>query len=931
MLTVIFTIFAWIVWGPVSAVTLPSSNVVDVRYWPSRDPLLVSEAIAEQIHLEFSTTTWHGLRNVVSLLTAVTQYKDTAITNYHNTTTLINTTYVTSFDVASNPIPATDVNVYQTLAKQTLEGNRTVTAGITVQSPQAFYVFSTVKVIHVPAVTDSNGNLRCATTSTDRLCCGKEGGRASCPTGDLGQLESLKLARTRIFDGINTHAEDYFHSRSLPGAASKSGSNTLQATAVATWPETTVHYNHSVISFSVPFVYLPLRGATEKEHVGGTDVGLTGPGKLDDGDDENVESRHLLKRAVTPQVTLTNNFDGATEDFGYVPQALIDWMVEDPTYMAGYPELASCLPGGPPIKVPSDNGVCGLQWSPVYQKPVLALTVNSVFTIQGDGCFHARACPTIQDFSQGAEMQPTPAEAPAQVTAQAVQSGASTEKTEAGTPRTTSTISTSGSALLLTVHSDLVPLPKDKASTHLESDTDADAVINDQISTPVTQPKGQPQRQELAQQPTIIIDSSTLTTNSDSHFDIGSQTLILGSSSVRVGDSYYSIPLRASAVVINGSPSPPSPLPHVSEGSSNEPEDQPSKNEKVTSPDDQARAGSQPDMAALIMNGFGPGATPDLAPSGTALTPGESPITVSDYVPKSEVAVAVNGVISPMQFATENPKEIPGELQTSENEKQLSRMSKTALSPGTPAVDLFRTKSSLPSTDTPVTIEGSTSSLLILTDDRSENPSTFTGYAHERPTISGQILTPGASAVIISGTTYSQPGSGSKIMINGSPSPWSPPTPAAAQPALLIASETLLPGSVFMYSGTPISFPASGTDKIVVGSQTQSFIQATSMDEAAGNRITFTIGGANATATLGEFVPSITASKSIVGNEDSETGRGIEDGNGSIGNSGEDTGDGSRNGTQYAGPGFESKAVERGRTGVYIRGIGVVLSLVVGL
>lgn len=107
-------------------------DVVDVRYWPSRDPLLVSEAIAEQIHLEFSTTTWHGLRNVVSLLTAVTQYKDTAITNYHNTTTLINTTYVTSFDVASNPIPATDVNVYQTLAKQTLEGNRTVTAGITV-------------------------------------------------------------------------------------------------------------------------------------------------------------------------------------------------------------------------------------------------------------------------------------------------------------------------------------------------------------------------------------------------------------------------------------------------------------------------------------------------------------------------------------------------------------------------------------------------------------------------------------------------------------------------------------------------------------------------------------------------------------------------------------------------------------------------------
>ncbi|KAL9015021.1 MAG: hypothetical protein Q9173_000353, partial [Seirophora scorigena] len=878
----------------------------------------------------FSTTTWHGLRNVVSLLTAVTQYKDTAITNYYNTTTLINTTYVTSFDVASNPIPATDVHVYQTLAMQTLEGNRTVTAGITVQSPQAFYVFSTVKVINVPAVTDSNGNLRCATTSTDRLCCGKEGGRASCPTGDLSQLESLKLARTRVFDGINTHAEDYFHSLLLPGAASKSGSNTLQATAVATSPETTVHYPHSIISFSVPFVYLPLRGATEKEHVGGTGVGLTGPGKLDDGGDENVESRHLLKRAVAPQVTLTNNFDGATEDFGYVPQALIDWMVEDPNYMAGYPELASCLPGGPPIKAPSDNGVCGLQWSPVYQKSVLALTVDSEFTIQGDGCFHASACPTTQDFSQGARMQPTPAEAPAQVTVQAVQFGASTEKTEAGTPPTSSTTSTSGSTLLLKAYSDLVPLPKDKASTHLESDTDADAAINDQTSTPVTRPKGQPQRQELAQQPTIIIGSSTLTANSDSHFIIDSQTLSLGSSSVRIGDSYYSIPLRASAVVINGSPSPPSTLPHVSEGSSNEPEDQPSNNEKATSSDDQARADSQPDMASLIMNGFGPAATPNLAPSGTALTPGEPPITVSDSVPITEAAVAVNSFMSPMQFATENPKEIPGELQTGDNQKQLSGMSKTALSPSTSAVDLFRTKSSLPPTDTPVTIEGSSSSLLILTDVMSENPSTFNGYAHEHPTISDQILTPGASAVIISGKTYSLPASGSNIMINGSPSPWSSPTPAAAQTALMIPSETLLPGSVFMHSGTLTSFPASGTDKIVVGSQTQSFIQATSMDETVGNRIISTVGGENATANLGELVPSVTASRSIVGNEDSGTGRGIESGKGSIGNSGEDTGDGSRNGTQYAGPGFESKAVEKGRMAVWIRGIVVVLSLVVG-
>ncbi|KAL9020190.1 MAG: hypothetical protein Q9185_002560 [Variospora sp. 1 TL-2023] len=798
----------------------------------------------KQILLEYSTTTWHGLRDVVSVVTAVTQYRDTAVTNYHNTTTRINTTFVTSFDLAANPIPATDVDKYQTLEKQTLNGTQTITAGTWVsQSPQAFYLFSTVKVINVPAVTDKNGNLRCATTSTDRLCCDKKLGPGPCPTGDVGELERLGQARTRVFDGINTHAERYFESPSLPSAASGSGSYPSRPSATTTAPET-VPYNHSLITFSDPFVYLPLRGATEKEHSGGTKVGLFNPSELELDGDDSSGSRRLLKKALVPQATLTGNFDGATEDFGYVPQALIDWMARDPNYIAQCPGLASCLPGGPPIKVPSGKGICGVDWSPAYQEPVLALTVNEEFTIVGDGCLHAGACPTNQDSGQGARTQPIPAEAPAKATVQPVKLGAFTTEAEAEAPSTSSAVSPTSSALLPPTSSDLVPLSEDETPSRLESLANAIAASDDQKASPDTQPKGQPQRQELAQSRTIIIGSSTVTANSDLHFVVGSQTLIPGAPASRVGNSYYSVPSTASAVVINDSPSPLSPLPPVSEDNLSESEGQTFTNEGAKSPNDPPHVDSQPDMASLIMNAFGPPANPDLAPSGTALNPGKRPGA--------------------------------GELETGPNGYQLPGTSNTALLPSPPEVEILGTTSSLSNTYTRVIFGGPPSSLPTLTGDMNENPAAFNGYANILPTIAGQTLTPGAPALTISGTTYSQPTSGSNIIIiNGSPSPWGPSPTAAALPALVIASETLLPGSVLTYSGTRISFPASGTDKIVVGSQTQSLIQASSStDNPAGNRVLFTIDGADVTATLGNFAPIATASNRIVGNQNNGTGRG---------------------------------------------------------
>ena len=35
-----------------------------------------------------------------------------------------------------------------------------------------------------------------------------------------------------------------------------------------------------------------------------------------------------------------------TEEFGYVPKALLNWLVQEPNYLAQPPHLQSCLLGG---------------------------------------------------------------------------------------------------------------------------------------------------------------------------------------------------------------------------------------------------------------------------------------------------------------------------------------------------------------------------------------------------------------------------------------------------------------------------------------------------------------------------------------------------------------------------------------------------------
>ena len=83
------------------------------------------------------------------------------------------------------------------------------------------------------------------------------------------------------------------------------------------------------------------------------------------------------------------------EDFGYVPQTLIEWIAQHPDYISKFPGIVSCLPGGPSIDFNTDE-IQPPVVHPAFVKQFGAseLTVSSTVTIVGKGCFHPGACPT---------------------------------------------------------------------------------------------------------------------------------------------------------------------------------------------------------------------------------------------------------------------------------------------------------------------------------------------------------------------------------------------------------------------------------------------------------------------------------------------------------------------------------------------------------
>lgn len=248
-------------------------------------------------------------------------------------------------------------------------------------------MYPTVKVINVPAVTQANGELVCTTTSTYQL---------KCP----------QPVDSATFSGVNSHVQAYYGGLSssnitstetftvsrwstLPGPTLSQVPITDQSTFTETGTATITNTTHAAtrfstaeISFSTPYLHFPSRGKTEVQNTGDLPniVGVLTSG---------LEARAPLTEASHT----STEYDTLLADYGYVPQEVIDSLASD------YPNLASCLPGGPsilPIKdhepwinIQADGCAAA---APGVQVAVPDLTTSSGATVKGEGCFHPGKC-----------------------------------------------------------------------------------------------------------------------------------------------------------------------------------------------------------------------------------------------------------------------------------------------------------------------------------------------------------------------------------------------------------------------------------------------------------------------------------------------------------------------------------------------------------
>lgn len=359
---------------------------------------------------EYSTEApFYVVVNLTSITTLVTPYVDTTLTNFETHVYTTNRTVIVTDTVGYNPAFLMINNGPQPFetTSRIVNSTQIVTAGVTVQSPVAFWVYSSVKVITVPAVTDSHGNTVCQTTSfgsstkLSTITATTETVTADYPDGTYkGSIETLtqyastqtisyyrsdngpngSMSNIYIIPGINSNAEAYFGGYSISGIGDQTtGAITGYLTETgftATYSDTTITEvattealqpliplfirsdgetfvytsplnTGQVVIFPTPFVYLPSRGAS----------GASGE----------------VGAVICDQT-------GGNENYGYVPQTVIDYMASVPAISNQFPGIASCIPGGPSILHPN---YCAAV-APTSQSLVGDLTSGTVLTI-GNG------------------------------------------------------------------------------------------------------------------------------------------------------------------------------------------------------------------------------------------------------------------------------------------------------------------------------------------------------------------------------------------------------------------------------------------------------------------------------------------------------------------------------------------------------------------
>ncbi|KAF4619038.1 hypothetical protein G7Y89_g14807 [Cudoniella acicularis] len=346
------------------------------------------------------------------------------------------------------------------------------------------------------------------------------------------------------------------------------------------------------------------------------------------------------------------------------------------------------------------------------------------------------------------------------------------------------------------------------------------------------------------QQQHLVLGSSTLTQNSASAFLIGTQTLTPGSQITASGTT-ISLAAEGSSVVINGNTQAlQSPVP------------------TTTNFQPQLIIGSSTytaNSASVFVVG-----TQTLAP-GAQITASGTTISLAT----GGSSLIVNGNTQAVQTLRPTttqlaPQLIVGSSTYTANSASAFVIGSQTLAPGSQITAQGKTLSLAPSGST-VIVNGTPQTLQQPTKTTPPylviGTSTYTPNSASAFVIGTQTLAPG-SIITASGTTLSLALTGSKVVINGETSTLRPPpsltTTALSAPYvtidsstytlnsksdLVIASQTLLPGSAITVSGTTISLPTTGSN-IIINGATQIFQTPSPTSTAAAAAISNTSKGA---------------------------------------------------------------------------------------
>jgi hypothetical protein len=312
--------------------------------------------------------------NKTSLTIRVTPFPNVTSTNIETNVYATNGTFSFPIAVGKNPI-SLFANDAPGIAETTTVYNasQTVLAGVTLASPAAAYIYTSLKIITVAPVTNSNGEVLCGTDfSFPTTTLHNINGTISTETA-TSKDTAIAAFEDATYSNINSNAQAYFGGYGIIGTSTSdlapeittltltnSDTNGVPTTTITRTNtntfEATFFINSQFESVDVsgpkptgftltfdPFVYQPASGK----------LGKTGHGSIG------------------------CSFNTGTEGYGYPPQTLLDSLIANPSISSQYPGLASCLPAGPSLIHPS---LCSAV-APEIQSAGGDLTGSTIITV----------------------------------------------------------------------------------------------------------------------------------------------------------------------------------------------------------------------------------------------------------------------------------------------------------------------------------------------------------------------------------------------------------------------------------------------------------------------------------------------------------------------------------------------------------------------